>query len=78
MAPGPISTECTASAHDQKPPQEAPSSNLESRCHSVLPKILGDTHQRELICKLSGDDAQLMADYLDMVCYDPLEPFETS
>lgn len=36
-------------------------------CISLLSGVLRDLHQQSLICNLSGSDAQLMADYLDIV-----------
>lgn len=39
------------------------------RCHLLIATILKDVNQRRaLACEISGDDAQLMVDYLDMVC----------
>lgn len=36
-------------------------------CIPLLSEALQDSHRQSLVCDLIGNDAQLMADYLDIV-----------
>lgn len=43
------------------------SSFLQDRCRNLIPKISENAEQSALICKLSGDEAQNMIDFLNLV-----------